>query len=179
MPTSDTYATFASGCFWCTEAVFKRVRGVSRVVPGYTGGTIDAPHYDDVSGGDTGHAEAIQMTYDPAIIPYEQLVRIFFGTHDPTQLNRQGHDVGSQYRSAIFYHDGAQRTVAERVRDELNEAETFSAPIVTEIQPAGKFFEAEPYHHNYYETNPDAPYCQVVIDPKISQLRKSFQKWLV
>lgn len=173
-----TIATFASGCFWCTEAVFKRVRGIIRVMPGYTGGTTEAPHYDDVSSGDTDHAEAIQLTFDPMIIPYEQLVNIFFGTHDPTQLNRQGHDIGSQYRSIIFYHDDEQQQTAERVRDELNQAGEYAAPIVTEIQPVGKFFEAESQHHHYYEKNPSESYCQLIIDPKLAKFRKEFQQWL-
>jgi peptide-methionine (S)-S-oxide reductase len=168
------YATFASGCFWCTEAVFQRVKGVQDTVSGYTGGKKENPSYDQVSGENTGHAEAIQFTYDPDVISYQDLLKIFFSTHDPTTSNRQGDDIGTQYRSAIFYHDEMQKTEAEKVISRLEKEKTFDKPIVTEIIPYTKFYKAERYHQDYYNNNKNQPYCQVVINPKLAKLRKEF-----
>ncbi len=162
-------ATFAGGCFWCTEAIFARLKGVISVMPGYTGGSKEHPAYEEVSTGKTGHAEAIQITFDPEIISYEKLLEIFFHLHDPTQLNRQGNDVGKQYRSAIFYHNEKQKKAAEEAKTKIPHA-------VTEIVPFTNFYKAEDYHQHYYEKNSYAPYCQVVIDPKIQKLFKEFKK---
>jgi peptide-methionine (S)-S-oxide reductase len=169
-------ATFANGCFWCTEAVFQRLKGVESVTSGYTGGSVPNPTYDQVCTGRTGHAEAIQVSFDPDVISYEQLLQVFFQTHDPTTLNRQGADVGTQYRSAIYYHDEEQRRTAERVRDETGASGLYQDPIVTEITPAGEFYPAEAYHDDFYSRNRDYPYCRVVIDPKIQKLYKSFSE---
>jgi peptide-methionine (S)-S-oxide reductase len=171
-------ATFAGGCFWCTEAVFQRVRGVVSVTPGYTGGVIDKPSYEQVANGATGHAEAIQMQFDPSIVSYETLVKIFFGTHNPTTENRQGNDIGTQYRSAIFFHNQEQRMIAEKVLTGLEQTHVFKKQIITEILPASDFFEAEKYHRDYYQKNPDNPYCQAIINPKLVKLRKSYSKYL-
>ncbi|MBI2984202.1 MAG: peptide-methionine (S)-S-oxide reductase MsrA [Candidatus Kerfeldbacteria bacterium] len=167
-------ATFGGGCFWCTEAMFKELRGVRSVMPGYAGGTMDDPGYEQVSSGRTGHAEAIRIEFDPSAISYQQLVEVFFLTHDPTQLNRQGHDVGEQYRSVIFFHDDEQRRIAEAVKGRLEREKVFDKSIVTAIVPAEKFFPAEDYHRDYYAKNPDQPYCQVVITPKLASFRKKF-----
>ena len=167
-------ATFAGGCFWCTEAVFEQVKGVKDVVSGYTGGKVDNPSYREVCGGRTGHAEAVQVTYDPDVINYEDLLDIFFATHDPTTVNRQGADIGSQYRSAIFYHDEEQHQKILAKLNELSKSDIFDAPIVTEILPAKPFFKAEESHQDFYRNNREQPYCAAVIDPKISKLRKSF-----
>lgn len=164
-------ATFGGGCFWCTEAIFKQVKGVENIVSGYTGGTVPGkPTYKEVCSGLTGHAEVIQITFDPTVISYEDLVIIFMTTHDPTTLNRQGGDVGTQYRSVIFYHDEAQKTIAEKVIKELSGI--YDNPIVTEISPIGRFHEAEDYHQNYYANNQTQGYCSFVITPKLSKLRK-------
>lgn len=171
-------ATFAGGCFWCTEAIFARVRGIISVAPGYTGGTVDRPNYEQVANGATGHAEAIRIEFDPSIVTYEILVKIFFGTHDPTTRNRQGNDIGTQYRSAIFFHNQEQRMIAEKVLAELEEAHVFEKQIITEILPASDFFDAEKYHRDYYRKNPENPYCQAVINPKITKLRKSYKVYL-
>lgn len=165
-------ATLAGGCFWCMEAVFKRLKGVSSVISGYTGGKTKNPSYEEVCSGNTGHLEAIQITFDPKIISFEKLLGIFFACHDPTTLNRQGNDVGSQYRSAIFYHDQSQKKTAEKSKDAAQK--NFGDEIVTEIVPFSKFFEAEDYHKNYYESNRAAGYCQIVIDPKVKKLLKEF-----
>ncbi len=169
-------ATFAGGCFWCTEAIFQRLKGVEKVQSGYTGGNIEYPTYDQVSMGNTNHAEAIQITYNPDIISFEKLVQIFFHTHNPTTLNRQGADHGTQYRSAIFYHDEKQRKIAEKIKSDLEKSKTFKNPIVTKLEGYTKFYEAEPSHQRYYERNKDYPYCTVVIDPKIKKLLKEFKK---
>lgn len=164
-------ATLAGGCFWCLEAVFELVDGVESVESGYTGGHVENPTYREVCNGTTGHAEAVRITYDPAKTSYRELLEIFFEIHDPTTLNRQGADVGPQYRSAIFYHSDEQREIAESVMAELQESEWPGQPIVTELQPAGAFYLAEPEHHEYYRRNPNAPYCRVVIAPKVAKFR--------
>lgn len=166
-------ATFAAGCFWCTEAVYTRLRGVSSVIPGYANGSSEFATYADVQAG-SGHAEAVQITYDPAVISYDQLLTVFFGTHDPTTPDRQGHDIGPQYRSAIFTHDEEQREVAERVKKQLTHDQIFSAPIITLIEPLRNFTPAERSHKNYYALNRQEPYCQMVIDPKIAKLRSTY-----
>jgi len=169
-------ATFAGGCFWCTEAVFKRLKGVEEVVSGYSGGRVDNPTYEEVSNGDTGHAEAIQIKFDPSIISYEQLLEIFFKLHDPTTLNQQGADIGEQYRSAIFYHDEKQREIAEKVMEEFEKKKIYEDPIVTEITEFKNFYPAEDYHQQYYENNRNSnSYCRIVIDPKIQKLYKDFK----
>lgn len=167
-------ATFAGGCFWCTEAVFQRLRGVEKVVSGYTGGELANPTYEQVCTGQTGHAEAVEITFDPSTISYEDLLHVFFKTHDPTTLNRQGADVGTQYRSAIFYHDEAQKAAAERIIRELDASGEFGRPIVTEVAPAGPYYPAEDYHVDFYDRNREYGYCRVVIDPKIQKLYKEF-----
>ncbi len=176
--TSLEKATFGSGCFWCSEAIFSRITGVSEVLPGYTGGTTKNPSYEDVKTGTTGHAEVIQITYDPAQISFLQLLEVFFKTHDPTTLNRQGADVGTQYRSAIFYHSDQQQEQAQAVKRELGDAGIWNNPIVTEISPMDVFFVAEDYHHNYFERNPNQGYCQFVILPKVKKFEKSFRDML-
>ena len=162
------------GCFWCTEAVFTHVIGVLEVIPGYAGGETTNPTYDDVCTGTTGHAEVVKVTFDPEQITFEEILEIFFVTHDPTTLNRQGHDIGTQYRSIIFVTNDEQRLVAERLIDKLNAERVFSAPIVTTIESEGIFYEAENYHHNYYAKNPNAGYCQAVINPKLTKFRQKF-----
>jgi len=171
-------ATFAGGCFWCTEAVFQRVEGVENVFSGFMGGTIKNPAYREVVTGRTGHAEAIQFDFDPEKISYEELLYIFFTTHDPTTLNRQGNDVGTQYRSAVFYHSEEQKKLAEEVVEVLENEQVFSDSIVTEIVPAGPFYRAESEHENYYDQHRSQPYCQVIIDPKIKKLQKAFAEKL-
>lgn len=167
-------ATFANGCFWCTEAVFKRLKGVTSVMAGYSGGKRPHPNYYQVVTGVTGHAEAIQLMFDPSIITYEHLVEIFFATHNPTTLNQQDYDIGTQYRSAIFYHDDAQKEIAEKVKNELDMSDTYNAPIVTEIVPFDAFYEAEQHHQDFYDNNRSMPYCQIIIDPKIKKLLAQF-----
>lgn len=171
-------AVFAGGCFWCLEAVFQLLKGVQSVRPGFTGGHIKHPAYREVCTGRTGHAEAVEVVYDPQQIPYIVLLDVFFSSHDPTTLNRQGNDVGTQYRSEIFYQDEDQKECAESRIHELDVEGVFSDPIVTQLTPAGIFFEAEPQHHNYYRKNGDQPYCQVVIRPKVAQLRARYESWL-
>ena len=171
-------ATFGNGCFWCTEALFTRLKGVTNVTSGYSGGKKNYASYELVSSGQTGHAEVIQLEYDPTIIPYERLVGVFFATHDPTTMTRQGNDLGEQYRSVIFYHDDEQHKIAESAIDQLNVDNTFDAPIVTQLVPFEKFFPAEDYHRDYYANNPSQPYCQFVISPKVAKLRKKFAKYL-
>ncbi len=166
-------ATLAGGCFWCTEAVFKRIKGVTSVTSGYSGGTRPHPTYQEVCGGNSGHAEAIQIIFDPAVISYETLLEIFFHLHDPVNLNRQGSDVGTQYRSAIFYHSEAQKKDAIVLKEKLVNDGTYKT-IVTEIAPFTIFYPAEDYHQNFYEKNSYQPYCQYIIDPKIQKLIKEF-----
>ncbi len=171
-------ATFGGGCFWCTEAVFKEVKGVISVMPGYSGGTSQNPNYEELHYNNTGHVECIQIEFDPEIIPYEKLVEIFFGTHNPTQLNRQGNDVGEEYRSIIFYHDNEQKKIAERVKSKLEKNNTYNAPVITEIIPFTSFYEAESEHQNFYEKNINQPYCQIVINPKMAKFRKKYSQYL-
>ena len=171
-------ATFAGGCFWCVEAIFQNLQGVASVVSGYTGGSVENPTYDQVCSGATGHAEAIQITFDPAKISYKELLEVFWQTHDPTTLNRQGNDTGTQYRSAIFYHSDQQRQTAELYKKELVAAKIWGSPIVTEIVPFKKFYKAEDYHQNYYRQNAGQPYCRFVITPKVEKFRKVFEKKL-
>ena len=172
-------ATFAGGCFWCTEAVYAELKGVKSVTSGYIGGVVPSPTYKDVCTGQTGHAEAIQIEYDPTVVSFEKLLEVFFATHDPTTLNRQGADVGTQYRSGIFYHDDEQRRVAEDVIMRLNQARIFPGPIVTEVTKASVFYPAEDYHQDYFATNPRQPYCQAVVAPKVDKVRKVFKDLLV
>ena len=167
-------ATLANGCFWCTEAIFSRVKGIKSVIPGYSGGKTSNPSYEQVCTGKTGHAETIQMEYDPKIISFEKILDIFSHTHGPTTLNRQGNDVGTQYRSAIFYHDENQKNIAEKSKEELEKEAVFKNPIVTEIIPFSNFYPAEDYHKEYYENNRNAPYCSFVIDPKIQKLLQKY-----
>jgi peptide-methionine (S)-S-oxide reductase len=173
-PAGCAWATFANGCFWCTEAVFQRLKGVESVAPGYMGGHVANPTYEAVCTGGTGHAECVRIAFDPKTISYTELLEVFFRTHDPTTKNRQGPDVGTQYRSAIFFHDDAQRTAAEQAVKKLDEAGVFPAPIVTEIAPAETFYAAENYHRNYYRNHPGNSYCQVMIGPKLEKLKKAF-----
>jgi len=181
METMDTtglaQATFAGGCFWCTEAIFTELKGVQRVVPGYTGGREENPTYKQVANGLTGHAEAIQVFFDPEIISYEILLEVFFATHDPTTLNRQGNDVGPHYRSAIFYHDETQKKEAENA---INHIATgfWDDPIVTELAPFERFYPAEEYHVDYFAQNPGQPYCAYVINPKVQKFRKKYANLL-
>jgi peptide-methionine (S)-S-oxide reductase len=167
-------ATFGMGCFWCSEAVFDRLKGVEKVASGYSGGHVKNPTYEQVSTGQTGHAESVQITFDPAQISYAQLLEVFFKTHDPTTLDRQGNDVGTQYRSVIFYHNDEQRKLAEEFKHRLNAAKAFHGPIVTEITAFQEFFPAEDYHRDYYRLHGRQPYCQMVIRPKIIKLEKLF-----
>ncbi|HTK33573.1 MAG TPA: peptide-methionine (S)-S-oxide reductase MsrA [Candidatus Paceibacterota bacterium] len=178
MSTTLQKAIFANGCFWCTEAVFSMLKGVSSVKPGYTGGTVKNPTYEQVSNGNTGHAEAIQIEYDPSIIMYDDLLAVYFNTHDPTTVNRQGNDIGTQYRSAIFYTTDEQKSKAESLIKELNDREAYDKPVVTEVKPLDVFYEAEDYHHDYYKNNESQPYCQLVIAPKLEKLQKRFENLL-
>ena len=167
-------ATFGNGCFWCTEAIFQQLKGVTSVLPGYTGGSVKNPSYREVCTGTTGHAEAIQIKYDPDVISYRELLDIFFYTHDPTTLNRQGGDVGTQYRSAIFYHDEQQKEDAETIIAQLTEEGVYDDPIVTEVTVAQVFYEAEDYHKNYYNNNKNQGYCRAVINPKLDKFMKKY-----
>ena len=171
-------ATFAGGCFWCTEAVFLELNGVKRVVSGYIGGKTANPTYAEICKGDTGHAEAIAITFDPQKISYGTLLEIFFATHDPTTLNQQGNDIGTQYRSEIFYHNEAQKQLSQAYINLMTQENTFGSPIVTKISPASKFYEAEAYHQNYYNQNKTQGYCSYVITPKIEKLKKRYKEKL-
>jgi peptide-methionine (S)-S-oxide reductase len=171
-------ATFGSGCFWCTEAIFQRLMGVKQVVSGYSGGHIDNPTYEQVCTGTTGHAESIQITYDPTKVSYDELLEVFWKMHDPTQKNRQGNDFGPQYRSVIFYHDAEQKKLAEAYKAKLEAEKIWDRPIVTEIVPFSKFWPAENYHQNYYNNNATKGYCAIVITPKIEKFRKIFKERL-
>ncbi|MGE0589793.1 MAG: peptide-methionine (S)-S-oxide reductase MsrA [Cyclobacteriaceae bacterium] len=166
--------TFGAGCFWCTEAVFLNVNGVEKVVSGYSGGKVKNPSYREICTGTTGHAEVTQITYDPSVVTYEELLEVFWNTHDPTTLNRQGADVGTQYRSVIFYKTDDERKVAEDYKKQLDESGIFKSSIVTEISPLTNFYPAEDYHQNYYELNPNQGYCQYVIRPKVEKFKKQF-----
>lgn len=171
--STDT-ATFGAGCFWCVEAVFTELKGVIGVTSGYTGGTVKNPSYKEVCNGTTGHAEVARIVYDPAVISFDQLLEVFWQTHDPTTLNRQGNDIGTQYRSAVFYHNEDQRRKAEHYRNELDKSGAWDQPVVTEIVPLGAFYAAEDYHQNYYALNGEQGYCQYVIRPKVEKFRKAF-----
>lgn len=170
--------TLGGGCFWCLEAVFVELGGVEKVESGYSGGTVPNPSYEQVCSGNTGHAEVAQVTFDPNIISFREILQIFFAIHDPTTLNRQGADVGTQYRSVIFYHDEEQKNIAEEMIDELNSAQIWPNPIVTEVAPLEDYYKAEDYHQEYYKYNSQQPYCQAVITPKLAKFRKSFAKKL-
>lgn len=173
-------AVFGGGCFWCTEAVFKMLKGVVHVEPGYAGGSVMSPRYEQVSQGDTGHAEVIRVTYDPARISYDDLLTVFFGSHDPTTPNRQGNDVGEQYRSVIFYETEEEKMTAERMIDSVNESLKDGTRVVTQLMPLppapGDFFPAEDYHKDYFAQNTSAPYCQLIIEPKLEKVRKRFEE---
>ncbi len=173
-PTTTETALLGGGCFWCLEAVFEQLNGVLAVESGYAGGTVAHPTYPAVCTGLTGHAEVVRITFDPAVISFRQLLEVFFTVHDPTTLNRQGHDVGTQYRSVIFCLTPEQRATAEAVIAELSAAKVFADPIVTELAPPAEFFKAEPYHQGYYRANPDQGYCRLVISPKVAKLRQAF-----
>ena len=172
-PERET-ATLAGGCFWCLEAVFLELNGVEKVVSGYSGGEVEKPSYRKVSTGTTGHAEVVQISFDPEKISYRDILEVFFTIHDPTTLNRQGADVGTQYRSAIFYHSDAQKNIAEHVMRELDRSNIWDNPIVTEMIPFQNFYPAEDYHQDYYTQNSDESYCRLVIEPKVAKLRKHF-----
>jgi methionine-S-sulfoxide reductase len=165
---------FGGGCFWCTEAVFRMLRGVSNVESGYAGGSMENPSYEKVSGGKTGHAEVIRVTYDPMVISYEDLLTVFFGSHDPTTPNRQGADFGEQYRSVIFYNDETEKQTAEKIIKEVDESLKDGTRVVTQLVPFTAFYIAESYHQDYFKSNTSAPYCQLVIEPKIEKVRKRF-----
>lgn len=168
-------ATLGGGCFWCVEAVFVELKGVEKVESGYAGGKVKNPTYRDVCTGTTGHAEVTQITFDANVISFKEILQVFFTAHDPTTLNRQGADVGTQYRSVIFYHDEEQKRIAEQVIAETNAAKIWDRPIVTGVAPYTEFYKAESYHQNYYANNPGQPYCQVVIAPKVVKFRKQFR----
>jgi peptide-methionine (S)-S-oxide reductase len=167
-------ATLGGGCFWCLDAVFAHLTGVEHVESGYAGGTVPHPTYEHVCRGTTGHAEVVQLTFDPQVVSFKEILEVFFATHDPTTLNRQGADVGTQYRSAIFYHTPAQQATAEQVIKELTAAHVWPQPIVTEVSPLTEFYPAEGYHQRFYERNPEQMYCQFVISPKLASFRKKF-----
>lgn len=167
-------AVFGGGCFWCTEAIFQMLKGVEKVESGYAGGAMENPSYEAVSAGNTGHAEVIRVSYNPDLISYEDLLTVFFGSHDPTTPNRQGADVGEQYRSVILYGTQEEKEVAERIANEIQESLKDGTRVVTQIIPLGKFFPAESYHQNYFKENTSAPYCQIVIEPKIEKVKKRF-----
>jgi peptide-methionine (S)-S-oxide reductase len=168
------FTTIGGGCFWCTEAVFLEIEGVKKVIPGYSGGHVKNPSYEQVVTGSTGHAEVIQVSFDPEKITYREILEIFFTMHDPTSLNRQGADVGTQYRSVIYYHDEDQRKVAEGIIAEMEDNNVFNLPIVTQLKPLVEFFEAEDYHTNYYNRNQNQAYCKFVIEPKLRKIQKEF-----
>ncbi len=171
-------AVFGSGCFWCSEAVFESLRGVQSVMPGYAGGNTDHPTYESVCSGETGHAEVIRIEFDPSKISYTDLLTVFFASHDPTSLNRQGNDIGTEYRSIILYTDETQKQQAEAFIKTLNEGDAQGLPVVTEVVPLLVFYEAEPYHHHYFLNNPDQAYCQFVINPKLEKVKKRFHELL-
>ena len=169
-------ATFAGGCFWCTEAVYQEIAGVGKVTSGYIGGSVPNPTYKDVCTGLTGHAEAVEIEYDPDVVPFEKLLEVFFATHDPTTLNRQGPDFGTQYRSGIFYHNDEQKETAQKVIVKLNAAKVFPGRIVTEVTQASTFYPAEDYHQDYFSNNPSQPYCQAYAAPKVQKVKKVFKE---
>lgn len=173
--THSAVATFGAGCFWCTEAQFQQLKGVSKVVSGYMGGSMKNPSYKEVCTGSTGHAEVTNVYYDPSVISFDELLAAFFVSHDPTQLNRQGNDIGTQYRSVVFYHDAEQQTKAEGYIKKLNEEKVYPSNIVTEVSAADTFYAAEDYHQNYYNQNGSEPYCHFVIQPKLEKFKKVFK----
>jgi peptide-methionine (S)-S-oxide reductase len=175
METKLEVATLGGGCFWCTEAIFLELKGIKRVESGYSGGTIPNPTYHQVCTGDTGHAEVVQITFDPDLISFKEILQIFFTTHDPTTLNRQGADVGTQYRSAIFYHSPQQKAIAEQVIKEIADAGAWDRPIVTQVIPFEAFYKAEDYHQEYFRNNAGQPYCQLIIAPKVVKLRQHYR----
>jgi peptide-methionine (S)-S-oxide reductase len=181
LPLEDSreVATLGGGCFWCLEAVYEQLRGVEKVESGYSGGTVPNPTYEQVCRGTTGHAEVVQITFDPKAISFRELLEVFFTIHNPTTLNRQGADVGSQYRSAIFYHDEGQKTIAGQVIQEITEAGLWDDPIVTEVVPLTAFYKAEEYHQEYFRRNPYQSYCQVVIAPKVAKFRRRYVSKLI
>jgi len=174
IPTNRQTATLAGGCFWCLEAVFAQLQGVDSVESGYSGGTVPSPTYQQVSSGTTGHAEVVQITFDPSAVSYREILEVFFDIHDPTTLNRQGADVGSQYRSAIFYHDETQKQIAEQLIREKTAAKVWDDPIVTELVPFQVFYRAEDYHQEYFARNGHQPYCRIVVAPKVGKFRKLY-----
>jgi peptide-methionine (S)-S-oxide reductase len=171
-------ATLGGGCFWCVEAVFQEVKGVTAVESGYSGGTKENPTYKEVCRGDTGHAEVCQIKFDTSVLSFKDILEVFFKTHDPTTLNRQGNDKGTQYRSVIFYHSPEQKEMAEKIKKELDASGAYKSPLVTEISPLGKYYKAEDYHQNYFKTNPEQGYCAYVIQPKMDKFRKVFKEKL-
>ncbi len=171
-------ATLGAGCFWCVEAVFQQLKGVESVESGYSGGHVKNPSYREVTNGTTGHAESVQIKFDPEIVSFKEILTVFWKTHDPTTLNRQGPDIGTQYRSAIFYHDEEQKKIAEESKKEMDNSGYFSDPIVTEIEPYKNFYVAEDYHQDFYKKNPKQPYCRFRIDPKMEKLQEQFGKYL-
>lgn len=171
-------AVFGGGCFWCTEAVFLAIRGVQSVEPGYCGGHLDSPSYEQVCSGSTGHIEVVRIVFDEQVVTFEQLLDVFFATHDPTTPGRQGHDVGPQYQSVVFFQDQQQKVAVDSKIAEIDGAEIFPAKVCTLVLPAQHFWVAEPYHHNYFERNPAQGYCQMVVAPKVVKFRKTFEKWL-
>ncbi len=180
-PTSQTQrevATLGGGCFWCMEAVFNELKGVEEVESGYSGGAVANPTYEQVSMGTTGHAEVVHITFDPNVISFKQILEIFFSMHDPTTLNRQGPDTGTQYRSVIFYHDDEQKSIAEQVIKEVTEEKLWDAPIVTKVEPFKAFYEAEDYHKDYFKRHPEQAYCRIVIAPKVTKLQKIYYSML-
>lgn len=168
-------ATFGGGCFWCTEVIFQNTKGVNTVLPGYMGGKTDNPTYKEVCNGDTDHVEVVQLDFDEHEVSFEELLKVFFKTHDPTTLNRQGNDVGTQYRSVVFYHSEAQREATEKFIQHLEDEQVFADPIVTTVEPAVTFWEAEDYHHDYFNQNPGNPFCAAVIAPKLQKFLKEYQ----
>ena len=175
LPANMDTATFGNGCFWCTEAVFQNLKGVYSAVSGYAGGHVKNPTYKDVCAGTTGHAEVLQIVYDPAVISFKDLLEVFWKTHDPTTLNRQGNDIGTQYRSSVFYHNEEQKQLAEKYKTELNASGAFGKPVVTEIKAFTEFFRAENYHQDYYSLNGTEPYCTYVIQPKVEKFKEVFK----
>ena len=171
-------ATFGAGCFWCVEAIFSELRGVNKVYPGYTGGHKSNPTYQEVCSGTTGHAEVIRIEFDPALIKYQDLVEVFFQTHDPTTLNRQGNDIGTQYRSVIYYHNEIQKDIAQKAKEAADESGSWDRAVITEISEATEFFRAEKYHENYFKLNPNEGYCRIIIAPKVEKFKKKFQEKL-
>jgi peptide-methionine (S)-S-oxide reductase len=178
MKSKMEVATLGGGCFWCTEAVFRELRGVKRVESGYSGGTVPNPTYRQVCTGNTGHAEVTQITFDPDVVSFKEILQVFFTVHDPTTLNRQGADVGTQYRSAIFYNDAQQKAIAEQVISEITKSGLWDRSIVTQVTPFEAFYKAEDYHQEYFKNNAGQPYCQLVIAPKVAKLRQSYRNRL-